>query len=266
VFVRGMKGLGDNIYQRAFVRQACLRETVFLETPWPELYADLRDVKPVRAHTTLRTQAKNQSRWSGWHNVPPGARAVTVGYGSVDLAAGSILDAMGRALPLRGGPLVMDLPDMGPSPVSGRYVVVRPVTLRTEWRNEARSPAPHYVAQAARWAREAGFTVVLVADIEPPHEVFVGAPPPHDVAFLRGELPVRQLMALCRDAAAIIGGVGWIVPAAIALQTPAFVLLGGQGGHNAPAKITDPRMNLERIGWAEPDRFCNCTRLSACAA
>ena len=46
MIVRGMKGLGDNIYQRAFVKR--LPGPVYLETPWPELYEDLPGVKFVR--------------------------------------------------------------------------------------------------------------------------------------------------------------------------------------------------------------------------
>lgn len=44
VLVQGMHGLGDGIYQRAFLRNL---PGAYVETPWPELYADL-DVKPVR--------------------------------------------------------------------------------------------------------------------------------------------------------------------------------------------------------------------------
>lgn len=65
LFIRGMYGLGDNIMQRPFVRAAAEREgQVFLQTPWPELYADLPKVKPVRSMTRLRTQQKNERRVS----------------------------------------------------------------------------------------------------------------------------------------------------------------------------------------------------------
>ncbi|MGV2896737.1 hypothetical protein ACNPPY_13175, partial [Achromobacter sp. AGC78] len=60
MIVRGMKGLGDNIYKRAFVKK--LQGPVYLETPWPELYEDLPDVKFVRSETPLRTQSKNMAR------------------------------------------------------------------------------------------------------------------------------------------------------------------------------------------------------------
>ena len=41
----GMHGLGDNIYQRGYVKALAERAgIVWLWTPWPQLYADLRDV------------------------------------------------------------------------------------------------------------------------------------------------------------------------------------------------------------------------------
>lgn len=47
MFIRGMLGLGDNIYARAFVKKHL---GAYLETPWPQLYADI-DVKCVRPST-----------------------------------------------------------------------------------------------------------------------------------------------------------------------------------------------------------------------
>jgi hypothetical protein len=59
----------------------------------------------------------------------------------------------------------------------------------------------------------------------------------------------------------VIGGVGWIVPAGMALRSKTFVVLGGHGGHNAPEKVTDPRLDLSRIGFAMPEAFCQCTNM-----
>lgn len=63
-----------------------------------------------------------------------------------------------------------------------------------------------------------------------------------------------------QHADAVIGGIGWIVPAAISAQIPAWIVCGGQGGFNAPELITHPSMNLDRITFAVPDNFCRCTQ------
>ncbi|MDO3421224.1 hypothetical protein QWI30_20685 [Citrobacter freundii] len=43
IYIDGMLGMGDTIYQRAFVKQ--LPAGTFIKTAWPELYEDL----PVNA-------------------------------------------------------------------------------------------------------------------------------------------------------------------------------------------------------------------------
>src|SRR5262245_598276 len=267
ILVRGMWGLGDNIYSRPFVRAAAAQYELHLETPWPELYADL-DIRFVRGSRKLRTQQKNMARQSldVWCDPFP-MRQIKVGY--VGLEALSIIGSLERRwspLRVRFDPRLFDLPDLGPSPIvsSKPIAVVRPVTIRTEWRNEARNPRPEYVAAIADELM-ATHTVVAVADLAPGEEWLVGDPPPAHRYLLDGELPVRELLALVRDADIVIGGVGWIVPAALALKVKAFIVMGGQGGHNAPEKITNPRLDLSRIGFAIPEKFCRCTNmLHAC--
>jgi hypothetical protein len=265
VLIRGMWGLGDNCYSRPFVRAAAMQYQVHLETPWPELYEDL-DIRFVLGKRKLRTQQKNIARQQQeiWFRPSP-MREVKVSYGG-DLTTFSLINALERrwhsTLRAAFDPALFDLPDMGPAPiVSERPIaVVRPVTMRTEWLNGARGPLPQYVSALAAELM-ATHTVVAVADLEPGQEWVVGELPPAHRYFVHGELPVRELLALVRDADVVIGGVGWIVPVGIALKVKTFVVLGGQGGHNGPAKITDPRLDLSRIGFAMPERFCQCTSM-----
>ena len=264
VLIRGMWGLGDNVYSRPFVRAAAAKYEVWLDTPWPELYADV-DVRFVRAPRRLRTQMKNLERQpkERWSRSPP-MREVKVSYGG-ELTDYSVIHALERkwaALKVGFDPALFDLPDMGPSLVrSDRPIaVVRPVTRRVEWDNTARAPKPEYIVALAAELM-ATHTVVAVADLAPGHEWLVGNLPPAHHYFVFGELPVRELLALVRDADIVIGGVGWIVPVGLALKVRTFVVLGGHGGHNAPEKITDPRVDCSRIGFAMPEQFCRCTRM-----
>jgi len=263
LLVRGMWGLGDNIYSRSFVRAAAAQYELHLETPWPELYADL-DIAFVRGSRKLRTQQKNIARqaWDCWSQ-PPRMKEMKVSY--FDLAQRSIirsLECRWAMLSVKFDPGLFDLPDMGPAPiVSDKPIaVVRPVTVRSEWRNEARNPRPEYIAAIADELM-ATHTVVAVADLAPGEEWLVGDPPPAHWHFLHGELPVRELLALVRDADIVVGGVGWIVPAGLALKVKTFVVLGGHGGHNAPEKITDPRLDTSRMAFLMPERFCRCTNM-----
>lgn len=265
LFVRGMLGLGDNIMQRPFIKAACEREQrVFLQTPWPELYADLPNLFPVRSSTRLRTQAKNERAWSGrWHPRPAGARTATIAYGARDMAEGlSITQAMERCLPLGESAFDQSIPDVGRLPQIDRFgkplAIIRPVTERQEWLNSARNPRPEYIAQIAE-ALAPTHHVVCVADLEPGREWLVGPMPVCDQAFMHGQLKAMDILRLMRTADLVVGGVGFIVPAAVALKVPLFCVLGGQGGHNAPERIIDPRSDASRLGWALPANYCRCT-------
>ena len=247
MIIRNHRGLGDNIYERAFVKM--LPKPVYLDTPWPEIYAGIEGVHFTRPQTTLRTQAKNIARQTDW-TVPPGRQPTRqIRYGTEGIIPG-MTASFGAA------PGEFDLPPLPPSPVQGRYIVVRPVTVRSEWRADTRNPKPSYIDFAATAASLRGYTVVSVADLQEGQEWLVGAAPYADIEFHKGELPIEQLLALVKGAAAVIGGIGWIVPAALCAKVPAWIVCGGQGGYNAPELITPNGQT--NITFAVPDNFCRC--------
>ncbi len=108
IYIDGMLGMGDTIYQRAFVKK--LPAGTFIKTAWPELYEDL-PVKAVRSDTTLRTQRKNEFRSSTKFYPPPSPRQTKrIFYGPDDLRRGSIFDAMCRQFGVT--PAALDLPSL----------------------------------------------------------------------------------------------------------------------------------------------------------
>jgi hypothetical protein len=192
LLIRAPWGLGDAIYVRPVIRDACLQREIYLETPWPELYSDL-PVHFVLGHKGLRLQWRNVQRQDAkiWETPPPGIDQVALGYGPLELEAADVFTA--------------------------------------------------------------------VCDIQVDRELLAnGVMPPHNVALTKGELTVRQLLATVRDAAVVVGPVGWIVPACVALGTPAFVVLGGNGGMNAPDRLLHPKMAADHIGFAMPKVMCMC--------
>jgi hypothetical protein len=265
LLIRGQWGLGDNIYARAFVKELVKANELYLETPWPEIYSDL-NVKFVLGRKSLRTQNKNIARQPGgrWCNVPAlyPSQIKTVSYNGRTFPQENIPSVLRRSFGARADWSQWDLPDWGlPCPVvtDRPIALIRPATVRHEWFNSARNPKPEYIAAIAEQFM-ATHRVISVADCDA-SETLVGAEPPCHVKFHSGELAVRELLTLVRHADIVIGGVGWIVPAAIALKVKAFVILGGHGAHNGPGVITDPTMDLTRIGFAIPRNFCPCTNM-----
>lgn len=247
MIIHGMRGLGDNLYQRAFIKQ--LPKPVYLDTPWPEIYSGIDGVHFVRPQTTLRTQAKNIARHNSWTMPPTRQPTRQIRYG-----AEGIINGMMASFGVMPG--AFDLPPLPPSPEQGKYVVVRPATVRSEWRADTRNPNPEYIAWAAAEAMRRGYRVIGVADLQEQQEWALAPLPPADYAYYKGELPVEQLLSLVANASAVIGGIGWLVPAALAAKVPAWIICGGQGGYNAPELITPKGQS--NITFVVPDNFCRC--------
>lgn len=254
MYFDGMYGLGDNIYQRAVVR--ALPGINYLRTPWPQLYADLPNIRCVRPATRLRTQAKNAARAWTWATPPASLAPRKADYVR---HTGTMLEGLCAAYGVSLPAVTFDLPDMPPVMHPGRpYVVVRPATIRAEWRADARNPDPQALYAAALVARRAGYIVVSVADLQEGHEWLDGEPPPAQFVWHKGELSVEMLLGLVAGASAVIGGVGWMVPSAIAYKRPMLLLHGGWGAANGPHRIFDSRMDISRIHQVFPDNYCQC--------
>jgi hypothetical protein len=246
MIIHNHRGLGDNIYERAFVKM--LPKPVYLDTPWPEIYAGIDGVHFIRPQTTLRTQAKNIARHADWVMPPTHQPTRQIRYGAEGIIPGMI--ASFGVMPGE-----FDLPPLPPSPEQGKYVVVRPATVRSEWRADTRNPDPDYIMRAAVKASARGYRVVSVADLIEGQEWAVEPLPHADKRYHKGELPVEQLLSLVANASAVIGGIGWLVPAALAARVPAWIICGGQGGFNAPELICPTGST---ITFAVPDNFCRC--------
>lgn len=246
MLIHGMRGMGDNLFMRPFIK--ALPKPVYLDTPWPEIHQGIPGVHFVQPQTTLRTQAKNIARHAQWEVAPLRQPAKHIRYGGE-----GIIQGMTASFGVT--PAEFDLPPLPPSPVDGKYVVVRPATVRIEWRADTRNPLPMYIAEAVMHASARGYKIISVADLQEGQEWLVGPEPYADVRYHKGELPIEQLLALVKGAAAVIGGIGWIVPAALCAKVPAWIICGGQGGYNAPELICPPGST---ITFAVPDNFCRC--------
>lgn len=260
VLITGMSGLGDNLYQRAILRHFMWGERFYLMTPWPQIYSDMPHILPVRREgIRLRTHSKNMNTAPGYVPMPEKYDRKSLHY---PVNEKSILQCLAEHIGLPDiGTFDMSGPPIDPSiPVPDRpYVLVRPATVRKEWRAGSRNPYPEYIAQAAQEAIDRGYYVVSVADLEKGDEWAVGDLPPAHVRYHKGQLGINALMAYMKHASAVIGGVGWIVPMAMAYRTPLFLIYGGWGFSNGPHRILDDRIDTSHITQVFPDTFCMCS-------
>jgi hypothetical protein len=257
----GRNGFGDAIYTRAVMQSAIELHDVYLSTAWPEIFADLpvRCVKPV---STLYGPNANVAKYPEryWVNPPPVTPSRNLKYAWKRLHKTNLLRQIEIKAQIPIAPFRFDVPLALPdSPVRvEKLAIIRPVTIRKDWPNQARNPDPAYIYQAAQLLANRGYYVVSVADIQP-MEILVGGAPQAQQRYEHGELHPLELLALIREATVVVGGVGWIVPACIATGTPLIVIGGGRGGCDAPHCLIDSRMDKTMVEWILPDNYCRCT-------
>jgi SAM-dependent methyltransferase len=134
-------------------------------------------------------------------------------------------------------------------------VLIRPPTVRSEWLNSARNCDPIALQQIIDLLAP-DYTLVGIAHLKRDAE-WLARPEPRglDVECYSGELPLEVLLGLMRRTWSI-GANGFLLPMAIAMGGPAYVLFGGNWGYNAPENLLHPAYDLSRIGWSVPDRPC----------
>ena len=265
-----MQGLGDSIWQRPILKaMAFSGERFKIITPWPEVYDDL-GVEFCHPETRLRTQRKNIFRVPRYWSKPEGL-VKRMWYHERDRIHGGM--TIFRSLELHcerewgfrpRKEYDFDLPPNLATPFKWleNYVVIRPVTSRTEWNAGSRNCDPKYISQCNDILRADGYTTVGIADIDGIVENFVGEPPDCDVKFYRGELDAQQILGLVANAKACVSPGGFMVPMATYARVPIFYIIGGFGGMDTPERMFDHRVPLDKLGVGMPDNLCPCTSTS----
>ena len=261
LLVKTQLGLGDNIYQRPFIKALAKTHDLYLQTPWPQLYSDL-PVKFIRQDTILRTQSKNLQRQdlqSKFVNIVEHIPTIEPRYVGEDLKRGiNMVEGLAKAYKVE--PETFDLPKFKTIKLNTKkpICVIRPATIRNEWIAASRNPDPEYLLKASRILKE-HYYIISVADLDNRNEIGVEPLPEAHLYLNQGELNMEEMLGLIQKADLVVGGVGFIVPACIASNTKLFCIFGGNGGYNSPEIITDKRMDLSNVYFAVPDNFCKCT-------
>lgn len=240
VLLRGMHGLGDNVHQRAVIR-ALKKHTgarVAVETPWPELSADLAD-EIYLPEKSLRTQTKNVSRHAGvlpvLHagDLSKFSQVLKNWYTAENVRRFGYVGAM-----LHGLGLPRTEQDFSFNPQAGFFVlgnterkpvmVYRPLTVRTEWSGcENRNPDAEAYHDLFAALRE-HFFVVSVADLAPNVEWITSKPVKADLEAHTGGLSSQNLFWLYAKADLVFCAPGFSLPLAQSVGTKVICVYGGR--------------------------------------
>ena len=248
--IQGMHGLGDNLHQRAVIRQLMQTRDVTLETSWPAVYHDLmaEGLKVTRRPVALRTQSKNAARESEaakFSSRHPFARAgLRVAYGGgqvLQTPSKTILEVMCSVtgtsyaeadyrlpIPDAWDSALFKVLDALPMQASGKpWMFYRPLVARPEWRGgamrNADAGAYHEIFNSIRDK----FFVVSVADLVEGQEWIVGPDAQADLNFHRGELVFEAMAALAKQCDLVFTSSGFPAILGPAVGTPTISIVGG---------------------------------------
>ena len=243
LFLQGMHGLGDSIFQRAIVRHYMRDFSVYLDNTWPCIYHDLvaKGLKLVRREMSpkLRTQAKNYARESHLYvKQPQDLPGKRVWWTHEGVRKSGFLGAMCEftgcpvatadyRLPI--APAWRDATDRLIASWGAKKPILlyRPLVERTEWAGcVARNPDHRAYSELFNSIRDR-FFVVSLADLEPDKEWIVGNPIKVDIEYHKGELQIPVLAALTARAAMVFASPGFMLILAQAVGTPSVVTFGG---------------------------------------
>lgn len=281
LLVRGMHGMGDNLHQRAVMRQLLEHHEVWLESSWFSIYHDLigDGLHVMRKPTRLRTQAKNQDREAGKfdrHGPPQGIPSVTLQYSGHNVRrqpSQTILSAMcesagmgvNYALADYRLPIPQEWTDKARELLHSLQIgdrplmIYRPLVERPEWVGSViRNADPMGYAQLLHPYRDQ-FFILSIADLVPGREWAIGPVVKADAAFHSGEIPFETLAALFQEADMAYTSSGFAAILAPATETPVISVTGGFERaiwHESGAKFA-PYLGIES---ATP---CDCAT-SAC--
>lgn len=257
LYLEGMNGLGDAIYQHPVVKRLAAFQDVYLKTSWPQIYEGLSGVFCVKPETRFRTQKKNIQTYEKWMTVPPATIRMALTYVDRLNKGIPIADALAQCVGLLPGNFKYHLQLREKVESRSNIAIIRPPTLRSEWYAASRNPKMEYIQHAINFLNAKGLETWVVADIQPPEEIYDGVRPAGAARYFEhGELRLPELLEAVHQARIVVGGVGFIVPMCIGMGTPTVVVHGGMGGLNSPHLIDAP--GLGDPLHVLPKEYCFC--------
>jgi hypothetical protein len=272
LILHGMHGIGDNLHERAIVRELMREYEVWLLTSWPQMYWDLVPaLHLLPLSSPIPWMAKNEQRCAEMFSTiapPADAPVIRCAYPFPDARATSVLAAMAKTCGVAVGDFRLPIApawECKADALLARWrpdrplLITRPLLTVTDKRRPrsgeakiARNPDRGAYAELFTGIRERYF-VMSIADALPGHErvlVQLGA----DVGFHHGELDFETVAALTARAALVYCSPCFLTVLAQAVGTPQICVFGGFEAANSftPGARFTPWLPIEPL---EP---CRC--------
>jgi ADP-heptose:LPS heptosyltransferase len=246
-----MHGLGDNLHERAIVRELMREHEVWLKTSWPQIFWDMPQLHLLPLKSPLAWMAKNEIRTAALYGrdpAPIGSRIVSNGYLSrmrpgnrvsvlqtmadvcgVPLGAGDFRLPIAPEWTAKADALLARLNPSKPLMIYRPLIALRGLNRESARAKLARNPDfAAYHALVSR-IRHRSF-VVSLADLNDGVEELVGPQIEPDVAYHNGELDLETMAALTAKAELVFASPCFLTVLAQAVSAPLVCIFGGFEG------------------------------------
>lgn len=261
VYIQGMHGMGDNIHQRAIIKELYQNHDIFLETSWPQIYHDFPEIKFIAKGTNLRTQLKNQSvnsdKFFDMNRFSRDMRLMKISYSPNWIRRfKSVLKAMLVSSGTTNTDFTLPVPDKWIEPIDTKekpILVYRPLVERKEWTGAPkRNPDQEHYRDIFDHLNPQDYFVVSIADVVEDVEWITSKPIKADLEYHKGELKFEQLAGLFKQADLVYCAPGFSAVLAKAVGTPVIVIFGGYENSCSFSEGNSPYLGIDTV---EP---CQC--------
>lgn len=263
IYASGYFGLGDNIYQYPFIEKLSKQHNeIFIDTPFPELFSTIHNVRFCNRRTSLKTQSKNMDKYSRsfWVTPPYSTPDIHFSYHRGRKMGLSVIQSFSRDAGVTIDDFSIPIQDKWIDdakswiPKTDRKIcVLKLPTIRKEWPNPSRNPPMGYFHKIVDEFRKDLYFVCLADNTG--DEYFPEEPPKVDKMYEHGEIPWETILGLIHLSDIVICYPSFFLPASIALRAKCFCVYGGSVGNKF---LVDSIMDLSKYDFIEPDPMCNC--------
>lgn len=268
----GMHGFGDDLHQRAIVRELMRENEVWLRTPFPQLYWDMPHLHLLRLNSPIAWMAKNEARCAGLFGSaqpPAGTRTMSNGYLSkMPRRGSSVLGIMAEVcgvpvgdfrMPIapewaaKADELLARLAPKKPLLIYRPLIAINEANTGMARAKVARNPDLDAYHALIAGIRDRYF-VISVADVTTGYERLVGTPIEADAEFHHGELDFETIAALFARAALVYTSPCFATVLAQAAGAPMICVFGGFECKDSFA----PGARYSPCCFIEPVKPCAC--------
>ncbi|MFA5150909.1 MAG: hypothetical protein WC433_08465, partial [Candidatus Omnitrophota bacterium] len=268
-YVRGFYGFGDCVYQIPFVKELAKHyDTIYLRTPFPQLYDSIPNVKFVKPRLNrLATSNRHIGKYANMYENEDNSinydlvfhyqRGQKANIGMAEsfnnIAPTLIQRPIDWSIPIKKEWIQEAHKVLAQIHTKKKICLLKLPSIREEWKNPARVGKPEYFQYLIDKHKKDYYFISLANNrIEKPMAIFKNI----DKRFEQGELTLETIIGLASLSDLIIAYHSYLIALGIATNTKTFCIFGG---YIKPDLWVDyERMSSNIIKYVAPEPFCNC--------